>query len=80
MDALERLAPLIDPRRVHEGEAAYAELADALNAIQNTATQANRNIRDMERVHGPLPALLDPPPRPRESRAARPRREDDLPG
>lgn len=80
MDALERLALHIDPHRVHEAEAAYAELADALNAIQHTVTDANRHIRDMERVHGPLPTLLDPPPRPRESRAARLRREDDLPG
>jgi hypothetical protein len=80
IDALERLALLIDPRRVHEGEAAYAELADALTAIQHTAADANRHILDMERVHGPLPAVLDPPPRPRESRATRLRREDEPPG
>lgn len=75
MDALGRLALLIDPRRVDEGEAAYAELADALNAIRHAAADANRHILDMERVHGPLPAVLDPRPRPRESRATRERRE-----
>ena len=80
MDALERLEQSLIDHDDQGYSAAYTALADALDATRAVLAESNTEVMQMQRLTGPLPLVIDPPPRPRESRATRLRREEELPG
>ncbi|MGI5950450.1 MAG: hypothetical protein ACOX61_01185 [Brooklawnia sp.] len=79
MDAYERLQTAILTGDRDTTARELDTLADALETARAALAGSHRKVVDMERHTGPLNHLIDPPPRPRESRKTRLAREEQLP-